>query len=58
VASADGTLGRPILGMLLAERIAGATPSLSLAPFDPARYVGAAHPPRWLESFGGAPIER
>lgn len=50
----------PILGLLLAELISeGAARTLSLAPFDPTRYVGARHQPTWLEPFrGDAPIER
>jgi glycine/D-amino acid oxidase-like deaminating enzyme len=44
----------PVLGLLLAELIAeGETRTLSLAPFDPRRYVGAAHDPTWLEPFSG-----
>ena len=44
----------PILGLLLAELIAdGATHTLSLAPFDPRRYVGAAQAPTWLDPFSG-----
>lgn len=43
----------PILGLLLAELISeGAAATLSLAPFDPQRYVGARHDPTWLEPFG------
>lgn len=43
----------PIMGVLLAELIASGSASgtLSLTPFDPARYVGAAHEPTWLEAF-------
>lgn len=42
----------PILGLLLAELITGGEArTLSLAPFDPARYAGAAHAPTWLETF-------
>ena len=52
----------PVLGMLLAELIAeGAARTLSLAPFDPARYVGVTHAPTWLDPFLGsaaAPIAR
>ena len=50
----------PVLGLLLAELIAsGEARTLPLAPFDPARYVGAAHAPTWLDPFtGGSPIER
>ena len=45
----------PVLGMLLAELIAeGAARTLSLAPFDPSRYVGVTHPPTWLQPFGVA----
>jgi glycine/D-amino acid oxidase-like deaminating enzyme len=44
----------PILGKLLAERIsAGEDRTLSLAPFDPGRYVGATHAPSWLDGFHG-----
>jgi glycine/D-amino acid oxidase-like deaminating enzyme len=44
----------PILGLLLSELVAeGATRTLSLAPFDPRRYVGAAHAPTWLDPFQG-----
>ncbi|HSK93365.1 MAG TPA: FAD-binding oxidoreductase [Candidatus Angelobacter sp.] len=44
----------PILGRLLAELIVDGTPStLPLAPFDPARYVGTAHEPTWLDPFTG-----
>ena len=44
----------PILGLLLAELIAGGrAQTLSLQPFDPMRYVGAAHPPTWLGPFQG-----
>ena len=44
----------PILGLLLAERIAdGEARTLSLAPFDPARYVGVSHQPTWLDPFTG-----
>ena len=39
----------PILGLLLSELIASGRPqTLPIAPFDPMRYVGAAHPPTWL----------
>jgi sarcosine oxidase subunit beta len=50
----------PILGLLMAELIAeGQARTLSLAPFDPRRYVGERHEPTWLEPFRGeAPIER
>jgi glycine/D-amino acid oxidase-like deaminating enzyme len=42
----------PILGLLLAELIAGGRArTLSLQPFDPMRYVGAAHAPTWLGPF-------
>jgi hypothetical protein len=48
--------------MLLAELIAeGEARTLSLAPFDPARYVGVTHAPTWLDPFLGTtatPIER
>jgi glycine/D-amino acid oxidase-like deaminating enzyme len=41
----------PVLGLLLAELIAGGEArTLSLAPFDPARYAGPPHAPTWLES--------
>lgn len=44
----------PILGLLMAELIAtGEARSLSLAPFDPRRYVGISHTPTWLEPFQG-----
>jgi sarcosine oxidase subunit beta len=44
----------PILGLLLAELISeGEARTLSLAPFDPRRYVGVAHRPTWLEPFQG-----
>jgi sarcosine oxidase subunit beta len=51
----------PVLGMLLAEAIAtGRARTLSLAPFDPARYAGTSHAPTWLDPFSGSltPIER
>ena len=51
----------PVLGMLLAERIAlGEARTLSLAPFDPGRSVGASHAPTWLDPFQGTttPLER
>jgi gamma-glutamylputrescine oxidase len=49
----------PILGLLLAELIAGgAARTLSLAPFDPRRYVGARHDPTWLAPFEGAHAPR
>jgi gamma-glutamylputrescine oxidase len=39
----------PILGLLLSELIStGRSKTLPLAPFDPMRYIGAAHPPTWL----------
>jgi glycine/D-amino acid oxidase-like deaminating enzyme len=44
----------PILGKLVAELIAdGEASTLSLAPFDPRRYVGVAHEPTWLDPFQG-----
>lgn len=44
----------PIIGLLLGELIAdGEARTLSLAPFDPARYVGVRHEPTWLASFSG-----
>ncbi|MBA3586381.1 MAG: FAD-binding oxidoreductase [Chloroflexi bacterium] len=52
----------PVLGMLLAELIAeGEARTLSLAPFDPARYAVVTHAPTWLDPFLGTtatPIER
>ncbi|MCA1570603.1 MAG: FAD-binding oxidoreductase [Chloroflexi bacterium] len=50
----------PILGLLLAELIAhGEAQTLSLAPFDPARYVGVTHAPTWLTPFqGSTPLDR
>jgi glycine/D-amino acid oxidase-like deaminating enzyme len=46
----------PIMGLLLAELIAGGEArSLSLAPFDPARYAATAIAPTWLEPFEGQP---
>jgi len=50
----------PVLGLLIGELIAdGAARTLSLAPFDPARYVGVTHAPTWLDPFlGPAPIPR
>jgi sarcosine oxidase len=40
----------PVMGLLLAELISsGAARTLSLDPFDPARYAGAVMPPTWLE---------
>ncbi|MGI8929872.1 MAG: NAD(P)/FAD-dependent oxidoreductase [Candidatus Limnocylindria bacterium] len=45
----------PILGLLLSELIAGgAARSLSLAPFDPLRYIDARHIPTWLAPFEGS----
>jgi glycine/D-amino acid oxidase-like deaminating enzyme len=44
----------PIMGLLLAELISqGEARTLSLAPFDPARYVGVRHEPTWFPSFRG-----
>ena len=44
----------PILGQLIAELIAdGRARTLPIEPFDPRRYVGAAHEPTWLEPFQG-----
>lgn len=50
----------PVLGLLLAELIAhGEARTLSLSPFDPARYVGVTHAPTWLDPFQGTtPIDR
>ena len=50
----------PILGKLMAELMeTGEAPSLSLAPFEPRRYVGVTHAPTWLDPFQGtAPIPR
>ena len=50
----------PIVGLLLAELIAhGEAQTLSLAPFDPARYVGVTHAPTWLTPFqGSTPLDR
>ncbi|MEO7296525.1 MAG: FAD-binding oxidoreductase [Candidatus Limnocylindria bacterium] len=52
----------PMLGLLLAELIChGEARTLSLAPFNPARYVGTAHAPTWLVPFQGTdstPLER
>jgi glycine/D-amino acid oxidase-like deaminating enzyme len=53
----------PVLGLLLAEMIAlGEARTLSLAPFDPRRYVGTTHAPTWLDPFEGitvgTPIDR
>jgi hypothetical protein len=50
----------PILGLLLSELISTGRPqTLPIAPFDPMRYVGVAHPPTWLGPFqGNAPISR
>lgn len=46
----------PILGQLVAELIAdGTARTLPLDPFDPSRYVGAAHQPTWLDAFEGGP---
>jgi len=49
-----------ILGLLVAELISGGeTRTLSLAPFDARRYVGATHAPTWLDPFRGlAPLPR
>ena len=45
----------PVLGLLLAELIeGGAARTLSLAPFDPSRYVGMTHAPTWLDPFTGS----
>ena len=42
----------PIMGVLLGELVASGTArTLSLAPFDPARYAADAHKPTWLEPF-------
>jgi glycine/D-amino acid oxidase-like deaminating enzyme len=47
-----GTPYAPILGLLMAELISsGATTTLPLAPFDPKRYAGTAHPPTWMDAF-------
>jgi glycine/D-amino acid oxidase-like deaminating enzyme len=44
----------PILGLLLAELMTdGEARTLSLAPFDPGRYVGVVHAPTWLDPFQG-----
>ena len=44
----------PIMGLLLAELMSGGEArTLSLAPFDPARYVGVRHEPTWYGSFVG-----
>jgi len=44
----------PVLGLLMAELISGGEArTLSLAPFDPRRYVGVMHAPTWLEPFRG-----
>jgi sarcosine oxidase subunit beta len=51
----------PILGLLVAELIStGQARTLPLAPFDPRRYVGAAHAPTWLDPFqgGATPLPR
>jgi len=45
----------PVLGLLLAELIAsGEARTLSLAPFNPSRYVGLSHAPTWLDPFRGS----
>jgi glycine/D-amino acid oxidase-like deaminating enzyme len=42
----------PVMGVLLAELIAsGEARSLSLEPFEPARYAGVRHSPTWLDPF-------
>ena len=60
--AAHGHPYAPVLGLLLAELIeGGAARTLSLAPFDPARYVGMTHAPSWLDPFRGTattPLER
>lgn len=44
----------PVLGLLLSELIVtGSAGTLSLAPFDPGRYVGPARAPTWLDPFTG-----
>jgi glycine/D-amino acid oxidase-like deaminating enzyme len=44
----------PILGLLLSELISsGEARTLSLAPFDPVRYIGTAYDPTWLGPFRG-----
>ena len=44
----------PILGQLLAELIVdGATPTLPLDPFDPARYARGPREPTWVGAFEG-----
>ena len=44
----------PILGLLLSELIvSGKSRTLPLTPFDPIRYIGAAHDPTWLGPFRG-----
>jgi glycine/D-amino acid oxidase-like deaminating enzyme len=49
-----GLVYAPVIGLLLAELIsAGEARSLSLAPFDPGRYVGVSHQPTWLDPFLG-----
>ena len=49
----------PILGLLLAELASsGEARTLPLAPFDPRRYVGVAHPPTWLDPFRGVALPR
>jgi glycine/D-amino acid oxidase-like deaminating enzyme len=43
-----------VLALLVSEQIErGAARTLPLSPFDPRRYVGAAHQPTWLDSFEG-----
>jgi gamma-glutamylputrescine oxidase len=43
-----------ILALLVSELISSSTPrTLPLDPFDPQRYVGAAHQPTWLAPFEG-----
>lgn len=50
----------PVLGLLMAELISGGEArTLSLAPFEPRRYIGVRHEPTWLDPFlGSAPILR
>lgn len=44
----------PILAQLVSELIVdGQARSLSLEPFDPARYAGSTHAPTWLGPFEG-----
>ena len=44
----------PIFGVLLAELICeGQAQTLSLEPFNPARYTSRTHSPTWLEPFAG-----